>query len=117
MAQEAHTCIIRLLDRPAAAGQTVRSRGGISAISRGASQRSAMRTKNKQLQMSAVKAAPTSKKDVNFYRKVSKYDLDRLNVNWTELLRERQRQMKANQEVALEEQGAEEKEKKMTEAV
>lgn len=57
--------------------------------------------------MSAARAAPTSKKDMNFYRKVSKYDLDRLNIDWTELLRERQRQMKANQEVALEEQGVE----------
>ena len=42
----------------------------------------------------------------NFYRKVSKYDLDRLTVDWKELMRERQRQMKANQVIQKEEMGA-----------
>lgn len=94
MAPELHTCIVRLLDKP---DVTMQSRGGGSAMSKGLSQRSAMRTKSKQGQISAVKAELTSKKDMNFYRKVSKYDLDRLNVDWKELMRERQRQMKANQ--------------------
>lgn len=66
-----------------------------------------MRTRSKQDQISANKAAPTSKKDMNYFRKVSKYDIDRLQVDWRELMRERERQQKANQEIQLEEQNAE----------
>lgn len=87
---EGHTCIVRLLDRPDQTMMNLHSRTG-SAMSRGASQRSAMRVKNKQAQISQAKATPASKKDMNFYRKVSKYDLDRLSVDWKSLLRERER--------------------------
>ena len=97
--REQHTCIIRLLERPNA------DISAISAVSRGLSQRSAMRSKRPD--------APTSKKDRNFYRKVSKYDIDRLQVDWKELMRERDRQNKVNQEIQLEEQEAESKAKVM----
>lgn len=42
------------------------------------------------------KMMPKSDEDTNFYRKVSKYDIDRMNVDWVELNRERARQMTAN---------------------
>lgn len=54
---------------------------------------------------------------MNFYRKVSKYELDRLAVDWKALLRERERQQKANQVIQKEETDAAGQAKKMTEAV
>lgn len=82
--REVHTCIVRLLDKPN------NDAAAVSAVSRGMSQRSALRTKSKQDQISANKnVAPTSKKDVNYFRKVSKYDIDRIQVDWRELMRER----------------------------
>lgn len=60
------------------------------------------------MQISATRSAAMSGsgKDLNFYRKVSKYELDRLKVDWAELARERQRQMKHNQEIEKAAQGA-----------
>jgi len=45
----------------------------------------------KSMQISATRSAAMSGsgKDLNFYRKVSKYELDRLKVDWAELARER----------------------------
>ena len=34
---------------------------------------------------------PDSKKDVNFFRKISKYDLDKQSVDWSKLISERNR--------------------------
>lgn len=46
---------------------------------------------------------PDSKKDVNFFRKISKYDLDKQSVNWSKLIRERNRQNAQNAKVLKEE--------------
>mmetsp|Transcript_15758 Transcript_15758/g.24257 ORF Transcript_15758/g.24257 Transcript_15758/m.24257 type:complete len:110 (+) Transcript_15758:1181-1510(+) len=36
------------------------------------------------------------REDVNFYRKVSKYDLDRFSINWRDLMIEKERQTTEN---------------------
>jgi len=36
------------------------------------------------------------REDTNYYRKVSKYDLDRYSVNWRELMIEKERQATEN---------------------
>lgn len=107
---------ITMADRPDALMQ---SRDG-SAISQGGKSHSAMRNKSGMSGATRGSRAPPAvedKRDMNFYRKVSKYELDRLKVDWKELMRERQRQMKSNQEIMKEEQGKAKQKKKVTEAV
>ncbi len=52
------------------------------------------------------RAPPGPKLDNNFYRKVSKYDLDRNTVDFKELYRERDRQITENGKRRLATQGA-----------
>lgn len=57
-----------------------------------------------------------AKVDANFYRKISKYDIDSLNVDWQGLFRERQRQITYNNSQNLQVVGVEAQDIKIDEA-
>lgn len=59
----------------------------------------------------------TTSQDFNFYRKVSKYDLDRQSVDWSALLKERERQNTFNGKKRESEQGQAVRAKKVDEVV
>lgn len=55
--------------------------------------------------------------DFNFYRKVSKYELDRMSVDWSALLKERERQVTKNGKSREKEQSERVRKKKVDEVV
>jgi len=91
-----HTCVIRLLDRatPTSRAERVGNKGDMSKMSQRQTPATALstakrnRSKNSE-KVNAVVNKP-SKKDVNFYRKVSKYDIDRNRVDWKKYNKEKE---------------------------
>ena len=55
--------------------------------------------------------------DNNFYRKISKYDLDSMSVDWKRLMREKDRQITNNNKARKEVVGKEEQVSKTNEAI